>query len=233
MYKLYIGNKNYSSWSFRPWLLMKTLGIEFEEVLVPFAGSNTAAQFKAFSPSSLVPCLHDYKVVVNDSLAIIEYLAEEYQQVWPQEKRTRAWARSACAQMHSGFFEIRNQCPMNCGITFKLNDISAALAADIEKVQALLEYGLQQFGGPFLAGNHFTAVDAFYAPVLSRFKTYQIELSPILKAYSDKIESLVSWQTWYQQAIAETFRDDPHEAELATLGTIIEDRRAIVEQSAG
>ena len=116
--KLYIANKNYSSWSLRPWLLMTELGIDFEEILTPFEVSNHA-NFSRFSPNAKVPCLHDGGLVIWDSLAIIEYLAESHPQVWPKATAARAWARSASAEMHSGFSALRNQCSMSCGMVMR------------------------------------------------------------------------------------------------------------------
>ena len=121
-YTLYIANRNYSSWSLRPWLLMTELQIPFTEILVPFEASNHA-NFSRFSPTARVPCLHDGDTVIWDSLAIIEYLAEGHAGVWPQERSARAWARSAAAEMHSGFSALRNQCSMNCGLRLRLHSL--------------------------------------------------------------------------------------------------------------
>ncbi|NBX41840.1 MAG: glutathione S-transferase, partial [Gammaproteobacteria bacterium] len=170
MYTLYITNKNYSSWSLRPWVLMRTLGIAFEERLVPLPEDDAAELFRSFSPSGRVPCLHDGDIVVWDSLAIVEYLAERHDGVWPTDARARAYARSASAEMHSSFFALRNHCSMTCGQRIVLRERPAALDADLARLAALWQQGLQSFGGPFLAGPRFSAVDAFFAPVAFRLR---------------------------------------------------------------
>ena len=178
MYVLYIANKNYSSWSLRPWVLMRELGIEFKEELRPFnPGSNWTA-FRTFSPSGKVPCLVDGEHVVWDSLSIVEYLAERHPSVWPQDPGVRAWARSAAAEMHSAFGALRERCSMSCGIRVRLNDIPAALTRDIERMDELWTQGLDRFGGPFLTGQAFAAVDAFFAPIAFRAQTYGLKFKP-------------------------------------------------------
>ena len=122
MYTLYIGNKNYSSWSLRPWVLMRALSIPFEERLVPFEEGSNWNRFRAFSPNGRVPCLHDGTKVIWDSLAITEYLAERHAGVWPGDVDVRAWARSVAGEMHSGFAELRNRCTMNCGLRIRLGE---------------------------------------------------------------------------------------------------------------
>jgi glutathione S-transferase len=174
MYTLHVANKNYSSWSLRPWVLLSELGIPFEERLSPFLpGSGSSwADFRAFSPTGRVPCLHDGDEVVWDSLAIAEYLAERHAGVWPPDARARAWARCAAAEMHAGFATLRNDCTMNCGVRVRLHGVSASLQKDLARLGELWNEGLQRFGGPFLAGRSFGAVDAFYAPVAFRIQTY-------------------------------------------------------------
>ena len=172
MYDLYIANKNYSSWSLRPWVLMREFSLPFREHLVPFGGSIDPAAFRQFSPTGKVPCLVDGPITVWDSLAITEYLAERHAGVWPTDTAARAFARCAAAEMHSGYFALRNTCPMNCGLRVTLNPIAADLARELERLDALWSEGLDRFGGPFLAGGSFGAVDAFYAPVAFRVLTY-------------------------------------------------------------
>lgn len=221
---LHIANKNYSSWSLRPWVLMTELGIPFDESLTPFSPDY---DFHSFSPSGLVPCLVDGDTVVWESLAIIEYLAEQHPQVWPSDKAARTWARSAACEMHAGFSALRNQCPMSCGIRIRLHEISPALQKEVDRINELWKEGLERFGGPFLAGDCFTAVDAFYAPVCFRAQSYCLELNPAAAGYRNFILNLPSMQDWYKAGLKETWRDNPHEAEIKTLGQITEDLRSI------
>jgi len=226
MYQLYIANKNYSSWSLRPWVLMRELDIAFEERLVPFIPGSNFEPFRKFSPSGKVPCLVDGSVAVWDSLGIAEYLAEMHPKVWPADKAARTWARCAAAEMHSGFAALRNTCSMTCGLRVQLNSILDALARDIARIDELWSEGLQRFGGPFLGGAQFTAVDAFYAPVAFRVQTYQLKLGAPATAYVNKLLGLKSMQQWYADALAETFRDDPHEKETLAVGKVLADYRA-------
>lgn len=224
MFQLFIANKNYSSWSLRPWVLMQQLQIPFEEKLVPFGGPD---DFHSFSPTGKVPCLIDDQTTVWDSLAITEYLAERYPRVWPADAAARAWARCAAAEMHSGFTELRNSCTMNCGVRVQLKAFSAGLKSDIARLDALWNEGLSRFGGPFLAGSAFTAVDAFFAPVAFRVQTYGLALSPAARHYVDRMLALAPMQDWYAAALAEPWRDAEHEAELAQVGTVLQDLRAL------
>ncbi len=147
--KLHIANKNYSSWSLRPWVLMRTLGVDFQEALHPFAMGGGPNGFEAFSPTGKVPCLVDGDLTVWDSLAISEYLAERHAAVWPQSAAARAWARCAAAEMHAGFTALRQVCSMNCGVRVQLHPESQALLAnDLARLQRLWREGLQRFGGP-------------------------------------------------------------------------------------
>ncbi|MBA5600097.1 glutathione S-transferase family protein [Pectobacterium aroidearum] len=228
MYQLYIANKNYSSWSLRPWVLLKTLSIPFEEKLVAFAPGMAQPAFKAFSPTAKVPCLLDGETTVWDSLAITEYLAEQHPGVWPADAKTRAWARCAAAEMHSGFTALRNTCSMSCGVRVKMDEISPALSNDINRIGELWQEGLTRFGGPFLAGKQFSAVDAFFAPVVFRIKTYQLPVSPEAAAYCDHLLAQPAMQRWLQDALAETWREDEHEEEVKKAGEVIEDLRARV-----
>jgi glutathione S-transferase len=223
---LYIANRNYSSWSLRPWVLMRELGIEFEERLVPFCSDGPShGLFRAFSPSGLVPCLVDGETVVWDSLAIIEYVAEGHPKAWPAERVARAWARCASAEMHSGFRALRDRCSMSCGVRVRLHAVDAALARDIGRLGELWEEGLARHGGPFLAGPRFTAVDAFFAPVAFRIQTYGLDPGAAARAYAQRLLDLGSMQQWIRGALAEPWRDEPHEAEIRGVGTVLEDRR--------
>lgn len=222
---LYIANKNYSSWSLRPWVLMKHLGLPFEEVLIPFEPGHDGVQFRAVSPNGKVPCLVDGDTVVWESLAIIEYLAERHPGVWPADPQARAWARCAAAEMHAGFQTLRNICTMNCGLRVRLPAIVPALARDVARIDALWSQGLQRFGGPFLAGASFTAVDAFFAPVVFRVLGYGLSLSAPAQAWVARMLELPAMQAWYRAALAEPWREAGHEAEARAAGTVIEDLR--------
>jgi len=229
VYQLYIANKNYSSWSLRPWVLMRERGIAFEERLMIFEpgpfGSNWET-FRRFSPGGLVPCLHDGDTVIWESLAIVEYLAERHPGIWPDDPLTRAWARSAASEMHAGFNALRDVCTMNCGLRIRLNEIPPALHRNITRLDELWTEGLTRFGGPFLAGNDFTAVDAFFAPVAFRIQTYGLALSDAAMAYAGRLLALPSMRQWEADGLAETAREPEHEAEARRVGTIVEDRRA-------
>ncbi len=228
MYQLYIANKNYSSWSLRPWSLLSALGIPFDERLVPFTSDSAAnwQAFREFSPNGKVPCLHDGTTVVWDSLSIAEYLAERHADVWPSDPVARTWARCAAAEMHSGFSVLRQQCGMNCGVRVRLRpDLSAALEADIARVDELWSEGLRRFGGPFLAGAGFTAVDAFFAPVAFRVQTYGIQLGDKAAAYAQRLLDLPAMKRWYADALQESWRDAGHEDDVLRSGELLQDLR--------
>jgi glutathione S-transferase len=227
MYDLYIANKNYSSWSLRPWALMRELKIEFREHVAFFGQESSWQSLRKISPSGRVPCLVDGDIVVWDSLAIVEYLAERHDAVWPKEVRARAWARSAAAEMHSGFSELRTRCSMTCGQRIRLKEIPAPLERDVARIGALWNDGLRRFGGPFLAGGSFTAVDAFYAPVAFRVRTYGLELDAPAAAYADHLLATRALREWYADALKETLRDPPHEEDIGRFGTVLEDLRAM------
>ena len=228
MFELYIANKNYSSWSLRPWVLLHGLGIPFDEKLVPFlggAGVNWDA-FRAFSPTGKVPCLRDGDTVVWDSLAITEYVAERDPRVWPADAQARAWARCAAAEMHSGFPALRGNCTMNCGVRVRIDAPSDALRKDVARIDELWNEGLARFGGPFLAGKAFTAVDAFYAPVAFRIQSYGLQLGDAAMAYAQRLLDLPAMREWYAASLAETWRDPEHEDEARSAGTWLQDLRA-------
>jgi glutathione S-transferase len=229
MYTLYIANKNYSSWSLRPWVLMRALGIPFEERLERFPDGTASPNFRIFSPSGKVPCLHDGSTVVWDSLAITEYLAERHAGVWPQDPFARAWARCVAAEMHSGFGALRSRCSMTCGVRIEMASIPDDLKSDLRRLEELWNDGLARFGGRFLAGSAFCAVDAFFAPVAFRVQTYGLPLGETAATYVAHLLELPAMQHWYADALAERFRDVPHEAELAGLGRVTADYRAAPE----
>jgi glutathione S-transferase len=226
VYELYIGNKNYSSWSLRPWALMRQLGIAFDEHVVPFGDADAWNQYRRVAPNGKVPCLVDRPLIVWDSLAIVEYLAEKERGVWPTDTAARAWARCAAAEMHSGFTELRNRCSMSCGVRVRLKELPAALEREIVRLGTLWKDGLRRFGGPFLAGNAFTAVDAFFAPIAFRVQTYGLQVDAASAAYSARLLELPAMREWYTAALAETFRDEPHELEVRQAGVVTADLRA-------
>jgi glutathione S-transferase len=225
MYQLYIANKNYSSWSLRPWVLMRELGIAFDERFQAFTPGGSYMTFKAFSPTGKVPTLVDGKTVVWDSLAIAEYLAERHDTVWPKDAAARAWARSAAAEMHSGFATLRERCSMNCGLRVKLHEMPEALTKDIARLNELWTDGLARHGGPFLGGKSFTNVDAFFAPVAFRIQTYGLKLDAPAQAYAQRLLDLPSMRDWYKAGLAETLRDE-HDDYTLKYGTITQDLRA-------
>jgi glutathione S-transferase len=229
MYQLHIANKNYSSWSLRPWVLMRELGIPFEEKFQPFAAGGSWSKFRAFSPSGRVPTLVDGQTVVWDSLAIAEYLAERHDGVWPKESTARVWARCVVAEMHSSFGVLRDRCAMNCGLRVVLHEMPEALVKDIARVSEIWTDGLKRFGGPFLAGPAFTAADGFYAPVAFRVQTYGLSLDPAAHGYAQRLLDLPSMRGWYAAALAETIRDDEHDEETMRYGRIMQDLRAKAE----
>lgn len=224
MVTLYVANKNYSSWSLRPWVLLRQLGIAFDEQVRPFT-DGPALAFGDVSPSGRFPCLVDGDTVVWDSLSIAEYVAETHPRVWPADRQARAFARSAAAEMHSGFQGLRNICGMNVGIRVELKDIPAGLATDIARLDALWTEGLTRFGGPFLAGSAFTAADAFFCPVAFRVQTYDIKLSASAAAYAQRLLDLPAMQDWYQAALKETWRKQAYEDEALAAGRIVADYR--------
>ena len=213
MIKLYIGNQNYSSWSMRPWVLLKQAGIDFEEVMVRFDSFDSEPQFKTtlskLSPTGKVPLLVDGDLAVWDTLAIAEYVAEAFpdKQLWPADKAARARARSVCAEMHAGFTGLRGNCPMN--IEAQLPDIGAliwrdkpAVRADVARISAMWEELLAQYGGPMLFGP-FSVADAYFAPVCARLKTYALPVSPVVGAYVERVLALPGVQAWITGALAE------------------------------
>ncbi|MFJ2988708.1 glutathione S-transferase family protein [Collimonas sp. NPDC087041] len=228
MYQLYIANKNYSSWSLRPWVLLRELGIAFNEQVVPFAEGSNWDAFRGFSPTGKVPALTDGETTVWDSLGIVEYLAERHDGVWPGDPQARAWARCAAAEMHSGFGVLRERCTMNCGIRVQLEEFPAALTQDVDRIDELWQQGLEQFGGPFLAGARFTAVDAFFAPVAFRVQTYGLKLSPAAQNYATRLLNLASMQQWQADALVETWREPGHEAEAKAAGILLQDLRKTI-----
>ncbi len=191
----------------------------------PFAPGSNWEAFRVFSPNGRVPCLRDGDTVAWDSLAIVEYLAERHP-AWPRDAEARTWARCAAAEIHAGFGALRQQCSMRCGLRIHLHGIGPQLAADVARIDELWSEGLRRFGGPFLAGARFTAVDGFYAPVAFRVQTYALALGPAASAYVDRLLALPSMRRWYTEALAEPWRDTPHDVESAAVGTLSADLHA-------
>ncbi|MGV8825833.1 glutathione S-transferase family protein [Methylibium petroleiphilum] len=212
--QLVIGNKNYSSWSLRPWVLMRQAGIPFEEVMIRFDSLAADSKFQQalarHTPAGKVPVLiEDDGFVVWDTLAIAEYLAEKFPQagLWPADPKARARARSVCAEMHAGFGALRSHCPLN--IEARLPDVGArllqeqpGLRADLRRIVELWSELLGAHGGPLLFGR-FTIADAYFAPVCSRLRTYGLPVPPIAAAYIDAVFALPGMQAWVAEALAE------------------------------
>jgi glutathione S-transferase len=211
--QLYIGNKNYSSWSMRPWVLMTQAGIPFEEIIIPFDGMEDNSPFRVelakISPAGRVPVLVDDGLAIWDTLAIAEYLAEKFPglQLWPSDPAQRARARSVVAEMHAGFGALRNAFGMN--IEASLPEIGAKVLreqpqvrADVERIVQMWTGLLERHGGPLLFGR-FTIADAFYAPVVTRFVTYAVPLPAPVTAYMDRVLALPSVRAWREAALAE------------------------------
>ena len=224
-YTLITANRNYSSWSLRPWLLMKGLGIGFEDRIEPFTKPSNWAEFRAFSPTGQVPVLLDGERTVWDSLGIALYLAERHNGVWPCDEAARAFATSAECEMHGGFAALRNDCTMNVGVRVEPRAASTALQRDIARVREIFEEGLKRFGGPWLAGKAFTALDAFFAPVAFRIRTYGLDVGRG-QAWVEHVLAHPAMREWEEQALAEDWREASHEEELAACGRITADYRA-------
>jgi glutathione S-transferase len=226
MYILHIANKNYSSWSLRAWALLRSLAVPFREEVHFFEGISNAQRFQQFSPSARVPCLEDGATVVWDSLAIAEYLAERHPKVWPAASVARAWSRCACAEMHAGFANLRSQCSMSVGVRIRLHDTTDALRSDLQRLQGLWIDGLREFGGPWLAGPEFSAVDAYFAPVAFRIQTYDLDLPDLCQSYVRSLLAHPAMRAWETEALAETRRDEAHEAQILASGALLADLRA-------
>ncbi len=225
-YVLVTANRNYSSWSLRPWLLMKALGIAFEDRIEPFLEPDNHAAFRVFSPTGQVPVLIDGERTVWDSLGIALHLAERHEGVWPVDEAARAWAMCATAEMHGGFAALRNERTMNIGVRVDPAPGSAALDRNVARIAELWAEGLDRFGGPWLAGADFGAVDAFYAPIAFRVRTYGIDVGPAGGAWVERVLAHSAAREWEDAALAETWREVTHEYELAASGTILADHRA-------
>ena len=198
---LIIGNKNYSSWSLRPWLFLKHVGLEFQEILIPLDTPETREQLERQTPSGRVPVLRQGTLCVWDSLAICEYIAELSGQGWPQAREARAVARAVCAEMHSGFSSLRSLWPMNARARNRRTAITAALEADVERIDEIWNDCRGRFGGggPWLFGEYGVA-DAMYAPVVLRFNTYAARISQTARWYMASVLEDAPLQEWLQAA---------------------------------
>jgi glutathione S-transferase len=203
--ELIIGTKAWSTWSMRPWLVLKATGAPFEERLIPLRQENmaSAAAILAHSPSGLVPFLRDGEVAIGDSLAICEYLAERFPRagLWPADRVARAHARSAAAEMHSGFASLRGECPMDLAAWPKARALSEATHKDIRRIVKLWTAMLTKFGGPYLAGEEWGIVDAYYTPVATRFRTYGVKLSDFgdrgpAARYAERLMERPEFKAW-------------------------------------
>ncbi len=216
MYTLYIGNRNYSSWSLRGWLATKLSGAPFTEVMVALRGEGDPNPAnRAFSPTGRVPCLHDGATVVWDSLAIAEYLAERHPGMWPVDPAARAWARSVCAEMHSGFAALRNEMTMCIRERVDVRPWSAGLERDVARVIEIWNEGRRRFGqgGPCLCGA-FSIADAFYAPVAFRFRTYGVVPEGPAGEYLQALLAHPFLREWEGAALAETAIIDADEPRI-------------------
>jgi glutathione S-transferase len=213
MLKLFVGNKNYSSWSMRPWVLLRQAGIAFEEEMVRFDSFDADSRFKqtlsGLTPAAKVPVLVDGDLAIWDTLAIAEYLAEQFpeKQLWPADKAARARARSICAEMHSGFTGLRSACPMN--IEAALPDVGAlvwrdkpAVRSDLQRLVQMWTGLLQQHGGPMLFGD-FSIADAYFAPVCMRISSYALPVPPAVADYVRRVTALPGVAAWIADALAE------------------------------
>ncbi len=223
-YTLITANRNYSSWSLRPWVLMKALGIPFTDRLEPFTQPDNYNEFRHFSPTGQVPALIDGHRVIVDSLGITLYLAERHAGVWPSGEAARIFAQGAACEMHGGFGHLRNDCTMNVGVRMQPKPMSIGLHRNVARLREVFEAGLAQFGGPWLAGAEFSAVDAFYAPVAFRIRTYGLDVGKG-QAWVEQILAHPAMQQWEAEALAEPWREVSHEDELAAAGVVTADYR--------
>lgn len=213
---LIIANKLYSSWSMRPWLVMKAVGLDFQETVIPLKQPDTAERIKKYSPSGKVPVLIDGEVKVWESLAIISYLADRFadKPIWPDGMVARAYAKSIAMEMHGGFQALRMACPMNLGKRFKTPAMSEDLKANVARVEEIWRETRTRFGvgGPYLFGARFTAADAMFAPVATRLDSYSIPVTPHTRAYIDAIYEHPSFVAWRHAALKEPWVVEAYES---------------------
>ena len=212
---LVITNKLYSSWSLRPWLLLKQFGIRFDEILIPLDLPDTKQKVLKHSPAGKVPILVDGDATVWESIAIMEYAGDALgAPVWPQDRAARAMARSVAAEMHAGFSALRSACPMNLGKKYAAKDRGEAVARDVTRFSEIVRQARERFGdgGPFLFGA-FSAADAMYAPLVTRLDTYSVDLDATTRAYADAILALPAFREWRAAALQETWIVDADEVD--------------------
>jgi glutathione S-transferase len=220
--QLVIGNKNYSSWSFRPWIAMKALGIPFEEILIPFGTPLGNPAFKqqlaAYTPAGMVPVLVDGDVHVWETLAILEYLGEKCpdKRLWPADAKARAAARVLASEMHAGFSALRGECPMNMRRPVRERALSPAAQANVARIETMWSDARARYGGPFLFGN-FCAADAMYAPVVARFHIYGVKVARETRGYMEAMMALPAWAEWKAAALRETWIVPEDEADWPTV----------------
>ena len=213
--KLIVANKAYSSWSLRPWILLAHFKIPFEDIVTLLDLPDTRANTLKYSPSAKCPSLHDGRIAVWESLAIIEYVAEEYPEkaIWPRAKAPRAHARSLASEMHAGFSALRQACPTNFRRKPKAIALGDDVRADVARIEAAWAHARETYGkaGPFLFGR-FSAADAMFAPVVNRFHVYDIPVAKPTRAYMDAMMALPAWKAWIADAEAEPWRIEKYES---------------------
>lgn len=203
--KLVIGNKNYSSWSMRPWVVMTAFGIPFQEIRVLLDQPDTSARIAEFSSAGRVPILLAGEMAIWDSLAICEYLAEQFPEknLWPEDVAARAMARCICAEMHSGFTALRSAMPMNIRMSFPGKGRTTGAQADIGRISEIWEECFSQFGHHRFLFGEFSIADAYFAPIVMRFRTYTVSLAPALQAYADRVTAHPAVAQWMREGTAE------------------------------
>ncbi|HZZ59752.1 MAG TPA: glutathione S-transferase family protein [Roseiarcus sp.] len=213
--KLVVANKAYSSWSLRPWILLAHFRIPFEDVVIPLDKPDTRENILKYAPNGKCPSLHDGRIAVWESMAIIEYVAEAYPEkaIWPRGKAARAHARSLAAEMHAGFSALRQACPTNFRREPKAIAIGDDVRADVARIEEAWAHARETFGkaGPFLFGR-FSAADAMFAPVANRFHAYDIPVAKATRAYIEAVMALPAWKQWIAGARAEPWRIERYEA---------------------
>ncbi len=205
--KLFIGNKNYSSWSFRVWLTLKMHDIEFEEDVRPFDVENDYADFFEFSPTGKVPVLLHGEQTIWESLSILEYVSELFpeKKLWPENINARAHARSLANEMHAGFTSLRPACPMNMRRKIETIPIDSLVRKDIKRIESIWTDCLNESGGPFLFGDRFTIADGMFAPIVNRFQIYELSNIDAVKRYTETLTGLDHWKDWSDASRAETW----------------------------
>lgn len=213
--KLVIANKAYSSWSLRPWILLAHFKIPFEEIVIPMDQPDTRKRMLKYSPTGKCPSLHDGAISVWESLAIVEYIADKYpdKAIWPKAKAARAHARTLSSEMHAGFQALRQHCPTNFRRAVRKLELTAAVEADVARIEAAWGYALKTFGGasPFLFGR-FSAADAMFAPVVNRLHIYDVKVKKTTRDYMDAVMALPAWKAWTRDAEAEQWRMEKYES---------------------